>query len=421
MQNPEPRDDFQVVLLGGDIGVYALARAFHERYGTVSHVVTRSVSGPVADSSILTLHEIGAAATSAQMADALWEVGSGIRAENPGQPTLLLANSDRLIEVILENSGRLGELYVLPSLPMNVFRDVSDKATFAQTCESHGIPTPRTEVVDFAGGHPASPAVAHLGFPAVAKAASSAAYAEVSFPGKRKVFEIGSQDELDELVDRMADAGYGGRLVVQEMIPGDDTTMLSVTAYVDRHGEVTMLGGARVLLGEHTPGALGNPAAMIVDRSDPAIALAQGHAVQLLAATGYRGYANFDVKIDPRDGIAKFFEVNPRIGRNNYYMTAAGANVAEPLVRDRIDGGQGDLCEPDRDVLYSIVPLPLLRRYVRDRGLARRVREIARARSVHPLLYGPEGRRRKAYVLAAKLNQVKKFARHYPRPTDSGF
>ena len=37
-----------LVLLGGDIGVYALARAFHEQYGTVATVVTRTVSGPVA-------------------------------------------------------------------------------------------------------------------------------------------------------------------------------------------------------------------------------------------------------------------------------------------------------------------------------------------------------------------------------------
>ena len=39
-----------------------------------------------------------------------------------------------------------------------------------------------------------------------------------------------------------------------------------------------------------------------------------------LAATGYRGFANFDVKVDPRTGVFRFFEVNPRIGRNNYYI-----------------------------------------------------------------------------------------------------
>ncbi len=94
----------------------------------------------------------------------------------------------------------------------------------------------------------------------VAKASRSSAYSAVSFPGKRKVFEIGSREELEDLVDRLREAGYTDRFVVQEMIPrGDDTAMLSVTAYVDRRGQVTLLGGAHVLLEEHTPGALGNP------------------------------------------------------------------------------------------------------------------------------------------------------------------
>ncbi|MGC1208929.1 MAG: hypothetical protein WA880_13320, partial [Ornithinimicrobium sp.] len=40
--------DFDVVLLGTDIGIYALARAFHERYGISSTVISRVVAGPIA-------------------------------------------------------------------------------------------------------------------------------------------------------------------------------------------------------------------------------------------------------------------------------------------------------------------------------------------------------------------------------------
>src|SRR5699024_2174285 len=101
-----------------------------------------------------------------------------------------------------------------------------------------------------------------LGWPLVAKASRSSAYNAVSFPGKRKVFEIADRAQLVALAEELTAAGYRDRFVVQEMIPGDDTAMLSVTAYVDTRGEVTLLGGAQVLLEEHTPGALGNPAAM---------------------------------------------------------------------------------------------------------------------------------------------------------------
>ena len=172
-----------------------------------------------------------------------------------------------------------------------------------------------------------------------------------------------------------------------------------------------------MLLEEHTPGALGNPAAMFTTELPDVF----DQSVRFLEHSGYRGYANFDVKIDPRDGVAKFFEVNPRIGRNNYYMTAAGANVAEPVVADLVEGRELARVVPSREVLYSIVPWTLLRRYILDPQLRARVHAIRSQRTVHPLWYPVEGMRRRAYVLAAQANQVKKFLQHYPRPSADGF
>src|SRR5699024_6949024 len=135
----------------------------------------------------------------------------------------------------------------------------------------------------------------------------------------------------------------------------------------------------------------------------------------------YRGYANFDVKIDPRDGVAKFFEVNPRIGRNNYYMTAAGANVAEPVVADLVEGRALPRMVPHREVLYSIVPWALLRRYVLDPALGGGGGAVGGGATVHPLAYPVEGLKRRAYALAAQVNQVKQFLPPYPRPSADGF
>lgn len=404
-----------LVLLGGDIGVYALARAFHEQYGTRATVVTRSVSGPVADSRILRTIELGADADEEAMLAALLRVGAERRAA--GLRPILLANADFLVVLIATHRERLGEFYHLPVLADDVLEAVADKATFAETCTALGVPVPGTVVLDFTGED--APAVPELEweFPVVAKASRSSAYSAVSFPGKRKVFEIHSSAELEDLVERLHTAGYTDRFVVQEMIPGDDTAMRSVTAYVDRRGAVTLLGGAHVLLEEHTPGALGNPAAMFT--TDLGDVLEQ--SVRFLEGTGYRGYANFDVKVDPRDGNAKFFEVNPRIGRNNYYMTAAGANVAVAVVADLLEERELPRMVPDQEILYSIVPWALLRRYLLDPALRSRVRAIGRRRTVHPLAAPVEGLRRRAYVLAAQLNQVKKFRQHYPRPSIDGF
>src|SRR5690606_13378997 len=90
----------------------------------------------------------------------------------------------------------------------------------------------------------------------------------------------------------------------------------------------------RVLLEEHTPGALGNPAGIITAHDETIAA----QATRLLEHLGWTGYANFDLKHDPRDGRTVFFELNPRLGRSNLYITAGGRNTAELYVREHLQG-----------------------------------------------------------------------------------
>ncbi|MDR2722442.1 MAG: hypothetical protein LBB54_01755, partial [Cellulomonadaceae bacterium] len=362
-QPATPRPDIFPVILGGDIGVYAYARAFHEQYGVTSTVISGLVPGPIADSRIISNITVADSHDERQLVDAAVQVAAAALAANPARRLILLANSDWLVRTVVRARSELEAAgYVLPFLDEQVLDRVSDKATFAELAEQVGLAVPRTVVVDFSQAADAgwTPPAVDVGYPLIAKAASSADYQDVEFPGKRKVFEIASQVDLDNLWARLRTAGFTGRFVAQELIPGDDTQMRSITAYVDQGGQVTLVAGAHVLLEEHTPNGLGNPAAMIT--GDLGDMFDQAHA--FLQATGYRGFANFDVKVDPRDGRFAFFEVNPRIGRNNYYVTAAGANVARFVVADHIDGQAVDPVRVRTEVLYSVLPTSLLLHYI---------------------------------------------------------
>ncbi|WP_371300451.1 hypothetical protein [Cellulomonas sp. Y8] len=409
--------DLQPVMLGADIGVYALARAFHEAYGVRSVVVSGAALGPVADSRIVDNRLVADGHDPRQLVDAVLEVAR----EHAGKRLVLLANSDWLVRVVVQHRAELEPHYVVPFLDEDLMDRLSDKATFAEIATDLGLAVPRTIVQDFAlADDPAwAPVPVDVGYPLIAKAASSADYQEVEFPGKKKVFEIASADELDALWASLKRAGFRGRFVVQELVPGDDTQMRSITAYVDSRGSITLLASAHVLLEEHTPSGLGNPAAMVVTREQGML----DQAAALLRGVGYVGFANFDVKVDPRDGSFRFFEVNPRIGRNNYYVTAAGANVARFLVEDRVLDRAVDPVVVDTEVLYSILPHRLLLKYVLDPALAGKVRGLIRSgRVAHPLRYRRDaGLKRRWYVLAAGLNQVRKFRRYYPEPTSTGF
>ena len=136
-------------------------------------------------------------------------------------------------------------------------------------------------------------------------------------------------------------------------------------------------------------------------------------ACTLLTENGYRGFANFDVKIDPRDGRAVFFEVNPRIGRNNWYMAAAGANPMIPMVADLIDGQE---CEQDPGAAMrsstTMVPDSLLLHYITDPELRARVTRIIREGRRFDLLLNPTEKdlRRNLTVWLQKQNHRRKFA-----------
>ena len=103
-----------------------------------------------------------------------------------------------LVLLLAENRERLSEHFLLPLLADETLAAVADKATFSELCTEIGVPTPRTVVLDFTGGSAPEVPELDLGWPVVAKPSRSSAYTHVSFPGKRKVFEMRSRAELED-------------------------------------------------------------------------------------------------------------------------------------------------------------------------------------------------------------------------------
>ncbi len=406
----------QPVILGGDIGAYSLARTFHEAYGVRSVVVSSASTGLVRHSRILT----SVVEPEMDDADRLVATLRRIAEQHEGQTLLLLGSADWLVRAAVENRDRLEDVYTIPYVPVELLDLVTDKVRFGELCAELGLAHPRTVVHHVGSGD--APDTSGLTFPVIAKTGSTAAYHLVDFPGKKKVFTVASPEELAELLARVEASGYRDTFVIQDFIPGDDSGMRILTCYSNQAGKVQFASFGHVLLEEHTPGALGNPAGIITQPNPEVVA----QAVRLLEHIGWTGYANFDLKFDPRDGRTVFFELNPRLGRSNFYITAAGRNTAEAYVRDYVEGRQvlaraedadgAPGLEVTRPHLYTVLPWPLLLRYVADPELRRRAsRLMRRRRSTNPLWYRAEwDPRRIAYVLANQLNQFRKYATHYP-------
>jgi D-aspartate ligase len=406
---------FVPVVLGGELAAYTLARSFHAELGVRSVVVSRTVPAAVRGSAILDNVRCPGMDDDAELLATLRRIAD----DRPGHRVLLLGIIDGWVGTLARLRDSLDDRFVVPYPELGLIEEPTDKDRFAGLCAELGVTHPVTRFVpDALGSTELAGRLEGLRWPLVAKPADSVSFGVLMYAGKQKVAYCDDLDALTRLRRDMADAGYTGGLVLQERIPGGDEQMRVLTTYSDRDGRVCWARVGHVLLEDHEPTMIGNPLAILHGQAPGAVA----QVTRLLEHVGWTGYANFDLKVDPRDGAEHVFELNPRLGRSHAYLHAAGHPFATLYVRDRIEGrdplADVELGPETDDWLYSIVPPAMLRRYVRDPGTRQRLRRIRRqGRVVRPLLYPVDGGGDR--LLAQVKNDVyylRDFATHYRRP-----
>ena len=399
------RPDLLPVVIGGDIGAYALARQLHDATGQRVVLLSPSPIEAIELSSYINVRHYRE-----HDEDMMLSLLRELVADRGPRSAVVMANSDATARLLAVHRAALEPGYVVPFPDVGAMDALSDKVAFAAACAAQGLRTPRQTVVDCSGLAHGDPDI-DIPFPLVGKAAVGSDWDAAEFPGKRKIYFLDGPEDLASLWSDLRGAGYASTFLIQERIPGEDEAMRSVTAYMASNGEMTMIGSARVLLEDHAPTLIGNPVAMI---TEPFPELWDG-AERLLGAADYRGFANFDVKVDPRTGESIFFELNPRIGRNSFYMSAAGVNPMVPMIADLVDGRPGPRRQARREVLYSLVPRHLVLHQVDDPALRRRALRLA-PRAVDPLIDPAERSvRRRLLITALRLNHDLKFHRHHPK------
>lgn len=406
-------EDFLPVILGGDITAYSLARTFHEEYQVKSLVVSQISSHMCADSSILE----NIIVPGMENLDVFLPALARIAEEHPGKKLILMACGDWYVRLIVENRAELEKHYILPYIQEDLLNRLVLKDSFYAICDEVGVPYPRTAYYHV--DEEPSALEVPFNFPVVAKPASSAAYHYAQFPGKKKVFFLKTREELEEVLSNLRTSSYQDAFLIQEFIPGDDTAMRILTTYSDRTGKVRFASFGQTLLEDKRPMAVGNPVA-IVNRVDDEIV---AEATRLLESVGYTGFANFDIKTDARDGSHRFFEINTRLGRSNFYVTSSGFNtvrwIVDDLVRERTFDDEIVVAD-NTDSLYTVVPKSVILDYVTDPALRAEVERLfAEGKAHDPLDYAAEKKflrrlyprifarkQRKAFTEAFATNQA---------------
>ena len=296
--------EFRPVILGADITAYSLMRSFYEEYKVKSILVHMSDKQPITTSSMCDSYYYEKLETKEEFQEAINYIGDKYN----DKKLILLGCGDWYVRMIIENKNKLRENFVVPYIDEELLNEIVLKDKFYDICEKLNIPYPDTFVYDV---KEKTKLDFDFEYPIIAKTANSALYHYAKFPGKKKVFTFDNKDDLEEMLSNLSNSSYDYKFLVQDRIPGDDTNMRVLTCYSDRNGKVKFASFGHVLLEEHTPTALGNPCVIVNDVNSEVVE----NAKKFLEYIGYKGYSNFDLKYDERDGKYKFFEINVQIGR----------------------------------------------------------------------------------------------------------
>ncbi|OFS67343.1 MULTISPECIES: hypothetical protein [Trueperella] len=406
--------DITPIIFGWDLADYAMARLIHESSGIKPRLYSQIHRGFIDNSRILAQHitEPRAISDFTKFRALL----DSLAAELPGARVVPLVNTDEHVQFLASIRPELPASWIIPYASPEAIATADSKARLSELAASLDLATPRQVSVSTSEPDAAATALTALTFPIVLKPEERSHLIEFSPRGLTKVLPC---DTLDDAVSRIRtwhDAGIATFLTAQELIPGDDTTQWVVNGYIDRAGRVTAVGSGRVLVGNHEPYLLGNAGILHVTPNKPLME----DGSRLALAAGLRGFFSLDVKIDPRTATPYWLDLNPRIGRNHYYLKAGRVDVWRAFMEDHDDDAAPHVQRMQGEALYHVLPLRMLKEYLSPELYAQ-VKPLKRT-AIDPLnTPGDRHPRRTLFRIINAENMRRKTRAHYPEPTDTGF
>ncbi|MBV7390376.1 carboxylate--amine ligase [Enterococcus alishanensis] len=358
---------FVPILLGSDINVYGMARSFHEAYGIHVEAYAGLQLAPTKYSKIVTIHTISGFAKDPVFIEEMRRLAKE-KYNDSNTRYLLIACGDGYAELISQHKDELSQWYVCPYIEFSLLERLMSKVSFYDICEEYHLPYPKTFIItkDMLEDGLLTQALP-FDFPVALKPADSVEWLSVDFEGRKKAFIFDNRDEFDVILKRIYENGYTSEMIAQDFIPGDDSNMRVLNAYVDQNHNVRMMCLGHPLLEDPSPEAVGNYVAILPEYNEKIYQTIKS----FLEKINYTGFANFDMKYDSRDGEYKLFEINLRQGRSSFFVVLNGFNLAQYVTEDRIfeipfqqtDYG---MAEPDKAVLWMGVPNDVFTKYAKN-------------------------------------------------------
>ena len=228
------------------------------------------------------------------------------------EPVPIFPTHDEHLNAISRHWDELAAGYRFPFPRWEILEPIQSKRHQLEQAAAIGVPIPRTL-------HPrtaedARSGAEELGYPVFLKPSSPL---EFKLVYKRQAFMCETVSQLDEAYARMAPY----QPMLQEFVPGGDDELYTLGSYIAADGDLLgTFSGRKLLQTRHLMGSARiGVSVWIDDVVDPGLAL--------LRALRFHGISQVEFKRDPRDGLYKLIEVNPRLWQWHGLAGACGVDL----------------------------------------------------------------------------------------------
>ena len=247
----------------------------------------------------------------------LW-VGSQIKT-----PSILIPTSDELSVFVAEHADQLSRYFIFIRNDSILIKQLISKEGMYKLALEHEIPTPTTlfpknfgEVKEFAE---------QVTFPVMLKGIYGK---RLEIRKKPKMLIVESKDELFTNYKWLEDPD-SPNLMIQEYIPGGDDQVYIFNGYFDKNSEcLAAFTGFKIRqFPVHRGAASLGECSWIEEVSEL--------TKDFMRKIGYRGILDIGYRLDPRDGLYKVLDVNPRLGGAfRLFVAENGMDVVRALYLD---------------------------------------------------------------------------------------
>lgn len=238
------------------------------------------------------------------------------KAIEQGKYDVVIPMSDFPAGILAEHKTELEQYAYICVNDLPIFTLASDKLQTMRICMEEGLPCPKTALIDNLDDLNLDGWI----FPLVVKPRTGY--------GANGFSIVQNEDELRHVFT--ATQNKFGSPLIQEYIP-QTGQQYQVEMFMDKEGNCKSF----VLMDKLRWYPLeGGPSTINVTVKDEKI---KQDCIALLQKMHWRGYASFDLIRDPRDGIAKILEINPRINGTIKICFFAGINMALQHLQDAFD------------------------------------------------------------------------------------